>query len=96
VDLVAPNAIKAAADGAMLPIIVFAVLFGVALAGVSAERRDAVLRVTQGVADAMQAVGGRDPRAGADRRLRAGSPARVEARLSQQAPVIAYIVLVWR
>jgi Na+/H+-dicarboxylate symporter len=54
VDLVAPNVIKAAADGAMLPIIVFAVLFGVALAGVSAERRDAVLRVTQGVADAMQ------------------------------------------
>jgi len=54
VDLVAPNVIKAAADGAMLPIIVFAVLFGVALAGVSAERRDAVLRVTQGIADAMQ------------------------------------------
>src|SRR6185295_20369021 len=54
VDLVAPNVIKAAADGAMLPIIVFAVLFGVALAGVSVERRDAVLRVTQGIADAMQ------------------------------------------
>jgi proton glutamate symport protein len=54
VDLVAPNVIKAAADGAMLPIIVFAVLFGVALAGITAERRDAVLRVTQGVADAMQ------------------------------------------
>jgi Na+/H+-dicarboxylate symporter len=54
VDLMAPNVIKAAADGAMLPIIVFAVLFGVALAGVSAERREAVLRVTQGVAEAMQ------------------------------------------
>jgi proton glutamate symport protein len=54
VELVSPNVIKAAADGAMLPIIVFAVLFGVALAGVAAERRDAVLRVTQGVADAMQ------------------------------------------
>jgi Na+/H+-dicarboxylate symporter len=53
-DLVSPNVVKAAADGAMLPVIVFAVLFGVALAGVSAERRDAVLRVTQGVADAMQ------------------------------------------
>ena len=45
---------KAAADGAMLPVIVFSVLFGVALAGVTAERRDAVLRVTQGIADAMQ------------------------------------------
>ena len=54
VDLVSPNVMKAAADGVMLPIIVFAVLFGVALAGVAAERRDAVLRVTQGVADAMQ------------------------------------------
>jgi proton glutamate symport protein len=54
VDLVSPNVIKAAADGAMLPVIVFAVLFGVALAGVSADRRDAVLRVTQGIADAMQ------------------------------------------
>ncbi len=54
VDLVSPNVIKAAADGAMLPIILFSVLFGVALAGVSSERRDAVLRVTQGIADAMQ------------------------------------------
>jgi Na+/H+-dicarboxylate symporter len=54
IDLVSPNVIKAAADGVMLPIIVFAVLFGVALAGVAAERRDAVLWVAQGVADAMQ------------------------------------------
>jgi Na+/H+-dicarboxylate symporter len=54
VDLVSPNVIKAAADGAMLPVIVFAVMFGVALAGTGAERRDAVLRVTQGIADAMQ------------------------------------------
>jgi proton glutamate symport protein len=54
VDLVSPNVVKAAADGAMLPVIVFSVLFGVALAGVTAERRDAVLRVVQGVADAMQ------------------------------------------
>jgi len=54
IDLVSPNVIKAAADGAMLPVIVFAVLFGLALAGVGAERRDAVLRVIQGVADAMQ------------------------------------------
>lgn len=54
IDLVSPNVFKAAADGAMLPVIVFAVLFGVALAGIAAERRDAVLRVTQGIADAMQ------------------------------------------
>jgi proton glutamate symport protein len=54
IDLVSPNVVKAAADGAMLPVIVFSVLFGVALAGVTAERREAVLRVTQGIADAMQ------------------------------------------
>jgi proton glutamate symport protein len=58
IDLVSPNPIKAAADGAMLPVIVFAVLFGVALAGVAAERRDVVLRVMQGIADAMQRLVG--------------------------------------
>jgi proton glutamate symport protein len=54
IDLVSPNLVKAAADGAMLPVIVFSVLFGVALAAVPADRRDAVLRVTQGIADALQ------------------------------------------
>ncbi len=54
IDLVPQNVTKAAADGAMLPVIVFSVLFGIALARVAAERRDAVLRVVQGVADAMQ------------------------------------------
>jgi O-antigen/teichoic acid export membrane protein len=46
--------VKAAADGSMLPVIVFSVLFGIALARVTPERRDALLRVAQGVADAMQ------------------------------------------
>jgi proton glutamate symport protein len=54
VDLVPQNVVKAATDGAMLPLILFAVLFGLALAGVAPERRDAVLRVAQGIADAMQ------------------------------------------
>ena len=54
VDLVPQNVFKSAADGVMLPIIVFSVLFGVALARVGAERREPVLRVVQGVADAMQ------------------------------------------
>src|SRR5258708_6578086 len=57
IDLVSQNVVKAAADGAMLPVIVFSVLFGVALAGIAAERRDAVLRVTQGVADAVPRLG---------------------------------------
>jgi Na+/H+-dicarboxylate symporter len=54
VDLVPPNVVKAAADGAMLPVILFSALFGVALGRVVPERREAVLRVMQGVADAMQ------------------------------------------
>ncbi len=53
-DLVPQNVFRAAADGLMLPVILFAVLSGLALARVDAERRDPVLRVTQGVADAMQ------------------------------------------
>jgi Na+/H+-dicarboxylate symporter len=54
IDLVPPNVFKAATDGAMVPVILFSVLFGLALARVIPERRDAVLRVTQGFADAMQ------------------------------------------
>jgi Na+/H+-dicarboxylate symporter len=54
IDLVPQNVVKAAADGVMLPVILFSVLFGLALARVTAQRRDAVLHVTQGIADAMQ------------------------------------------
>ncbi|HJZ71000.1 MAG TPA: dicarboxylate/amino acid:cation symporter [Vicinamibacterales bacterium] len=54
VDLVPPNVVKAAADGAMLPVIVFSVLAGLALARVAVDRRDVVLRGVQGIADAMQ------------------------------------------
>ncbi len=54
VDLVPQNVIKAAADGAMLPVILFAVMFGLALARVSDGKRDAVLRVVEGIAETMQ------------------------------------------
>jgi proton glutamate symport protein len=54
VDLVPQNVVKAAADGAMLPLIVSAVLFGLALSGVSDAKRAAVLRVVDGIAEAMQ------------------------------------------
>jgi Na+/H+-dicarboxylate symporter len=54
IDLVPQNVVKAAADGAMLPVIVFAILFGLALARVADDRRDAVLQVVRGIADAMQ------------------------------------------
>ena len=54
VDLVPQNVITAAADGAMLPVILFAVMFGLALARVSDAKRDAVLRVVEGIAETMQ------------------------------------------
>ena len=56
VDLVPQNVVKAAADGAMLPVILFAVMFGLALARVGDAKRDAVLRVVQGVAETMQRI----------------------------------------
>ena len=54
IDLVPQNVVKAAVDGAMLPVILFAVMFGIALARVPESGRQATLRVAQGVADAMQ------------------------------------------
>lgn len=52
VDLVPANPIKAAADGAMLPLIIFSLVFGIALARVDASRKAAVVRVFEGVLDA--------------------------------------------
>jgi Na+/H+-dicarboxylate symporter len=53
VDLVPSNPVRAAADGAMLPLIVFAVAFGLALLSVAAEHRDPVVGFFRGVGDAM-------------------------------------------
>lgn len=53
VDLLPANAIKAAADGAMLPLILFAVLLGLALTRVAEQPAAAVLHVFKGIADAM-------------------------------------------
>jgi Na+/H+-dicarboxylate symporter len=52
VALVPSNPIKAATDAAMLPLIVFSVLAGLALSRVAAETRDTALRVVRGVQDA--------------------------------------------
>jgi len=54
IDLVPSNVLKAAADDLMLPTIVFAVLFGIALSGVADTPRAAVLGVVRGIADTMQ------------------------------------------
>jgi Na+/H+-dicarboxylate symporter len=47
------NVICAAADGAMLPLIVFTLLFALALRRITPDRRDHVLRVFDGIGDAM-------------------------------------------
>lgn len=49
VDLVPTNPIKAAADSAMLPLIVFTLLFGLAITRIAADDRGALMRVMHGV-----------------------------------------------
>lgn len=53
VDLVPANPIKAAADGAMLPLIVFALAFGIALTRVDRQHAATVVGFFRAVADAM-------------------------------------------
>lgn len=52
VDLVPSNPIKAAADGAMLPLIIFSLAFGIALTRIDAQRRAPVVRGLEGILDA--------------------------------------------
>lgn len=54
VSLVPANVVKAAADGAMLPVILAAVVFGIALARIDGAKREPVLRVVDGIAEALQ------------------------------------------
>ncbi|GAB3740413.1 glutamate/aspartate:proton symporter GltP [Silanimonas algicola] len=54
--LVPTNAIAAAAQGAIVPLVVFTLLFAFALTRLPAERRAPVLALAQGVADAMTVI----------------------------------------
>jgi len=56
VDLVPANPIKAAADGALLPLIIFTLLFGLALLTLPPERKAPVVSFFQGVGEAALAV----------------------------------------
>jgi Na+/H+-dicarboxylate symporter len=56
VSTVPANPVRAAADGAMLPLVTFAILFGLALARVQHDRRDRVTGVFRAVADAMTVI----------------------------------------
>lgn len=51
-DLVPVNPVKAAADGAMLPLIIFSLAFGLALSRLTGELRETMQRVFRGIADA--------------------------------------------
>lgn len=51
IGLVPTNPIRAAADGAMLPLIIFSVAFAAAMMRVAPDRRAAVLRVFEGIQD---------------------------------------------
>lgn len=55
-NLMPANIIKAASDGAMLPLIVFAVLFGLSLGRVDADRRASVVTFFRAIAAAMMTV----------------------------------------
>jgi len=56
VELVPANPIKAAADGAMLPLIVFTMIFAAALSRLPAEQRETPVRFFRAVSEAMLVV----------------------------------------
>ena len=94
VDLVPSNVFKAASDGTMLTLIVFAVLFALALSRVQAARRDNVLRVAEGVADAMQRLVGGILTVAPIGVFALAVPLAAKLGLSAAAAVAAYIGLV--
>lgn len=53
VALVPTNPVSAAADGAMLPLITFGFLLGLALTALTVEQRDPVIRIFRGIVEAM-------------------------------------------
>jgi len=54
--IIPTNPVRAAADGAILPLVVFALAFGLGLLAIAAERRAAVVSFFAGVGDAMLAI----------------------------------------
>jgi len=54
--MIPQNPVHAAANMELLPLIIFTILFGAAITQVSKERRDAVLRVAEGVNDAVMVL----------------------------------------
>jgi Na+/H+-dicarboxylate symporter len=94
IDLVPQNVAKAAADGAMLPVIVFAVLFALSVAHIADDRREAVLQVARGAADAMQRLVGWILELAPIGVFALAIPLAAKLGLAAAGAVIAYIALV--
>ena len=58
IEMVPSNPVKAAADGALLPLVVFSLALGFALKRIAEDRREAVLNVCRGLSDALLVVVG--------------------------------------
>jgi Na+/H+-dicarboxylate symporter len=52
-ELIPPNPIRAAADGAMLPLVIFTIIVGAALSRLSPDLRDAPVRFFRAISEAM-------------------------------------------
>ena len=57
-EIIPVNPVKAAADGALLPLVIFALALGFALKRIAPERRDIVVEFCRGIADALLVVVG--------------------------------------
>ncbi len=57
-EMVPANPVKAAADGALLPLVIFSLALGFALKSIAPARREAVIDVCRGIADALLVVVG--------------------------------------
>ncbi|MCC7054611.1 MAG: cation:dicarboxylase symporter family transporter [Gemmatimonadaceae bacterium] len=57
-EIVPSNPVKAAADGALLPLVVFALALGFGVKRIAADRRAAVITLCRGIADALLVVVG--------------------------------------
>ena len=55
-SLIPANAVRAATDGAMLPLIVFALLFGLALLAIDATVRQHIVAILRAIADSMLVI----------------------------------------
>ena len=56
IEMIPVNPVKAAVDGALLPLVVFSLALGFALKQVGADRRDAVITLCRGISDALLVV----------------------------------------